>query len=388
MMADPEGRPTLVDYLAKVKSRLFPIGRLDFTSEGLLLLTNDGQFAEQLSRRDDIPRVYHIKIKGHPNAEMLSRIEKGGRLGNRFVKPHSVRLVEEFTQKARIEIVILDSGAIDIRALLESRGFLVDRIVRTAIGHLTLGQMAPGAYRLLTKSQMEALLKQPELGMRRLANDASDGVMQPSEREQRQEQSEADTAASGWRAPTRDEMRRERPAIAVKFRGDRRDTRGPSGAAGGIKPKYSDRGGDRSERREGGFDRPKRGFGADRAATSERPKRSFGGEKREGGFDRPKRGIGADRAGTSERPKRSFGGEKLTGGFGAKREGGYVPKRSGTVGSKRDSGFGAPRGEKRGFGAGPSAGPRPSRSSSGPKREGGFGAKRTGGKPAPRGKRR
>jgi 23S rRNA pseudouridine2605 synthase len=177
MFVDPEGRATLENFLGKIKTRLFPVGRLDFNSEGLILLTNDGAFAEKLQKRDDIPRVYSVKVKGHPDSEALSRLGKGARLGEekaRFVKPHSVRMKQSLANKSVIEIVILGGGAIDIKQLFEFKGFLVERIVRTSIGHLTLKGLLPGHFRYLKPSQAEALLNQPELGMKRIEQEVEE----------------------------------------------------------------------------------------------------------------------------------------------------------------------------------------------------------------------
>ncbi len=168
MLVDTENRPTLADYLTKVHERVFPIGRLDFNSEGLIFLTNDGDFAEKLQRRDDIPRVYQIKVRGHLDAEMVKRLQKGARIGNRMVRPHSVRVKQELNSKTFVELVILGSGAHDIKSMVEFKGFLVERITRTAIGHLTLKGLIPGHYRLLKKSQADALLEHPELGLQKL----------------------------------------------------------------------------------------------------------------------------------------------------------------------------------------------------------------------------
>jgi len=168
MMSDPQGRPVLLDYLLKIKSRLFPVGRLDFNSEGLILLTNDGAMAEKLQRRDDIPRVYHVKIKGAFDAEMKRRIERGAKIDRKLIKPHSVRTHMELEKKTRIEIVMLGAGAQDLKGMIETQGFLVEKMVRTAIGHVTIRGMLPGQYRMLRKSQIEALITQPELGMRKI----------------------------------------------------------------------------------------------------------------------------------------------------------------------------------------------------------------------------
>lgn len=166
MMEDPEGRPTLKHFLDKVRIRLFPIGRLDFNSEGLILLTNDGEFAQKLQTRADIPRVYHVKIKGHPDEQILAKLQQGVRVEGRVIRPHSVRLEKELEKKSRIEVVVMGSGAVDLKTLFDRKGLLVEKMVRTAIGHLTLRGLSPGHFRYLRKSQVEALLKQPELGLR------------------------------------------------------------------------------------------------------------------------------------------------------------------------------------------------------------------------------
>jgi pseudouridine synthase len=167
MFGDPEGRPSLTEYLGTVRTRLFPVGRLDFNSEGLIVLTNDGDFAEKVQRRDDIIRVYHVKVKGHPNAEMLKRLERGAKVGHRMVKPESIKLTKEYTAKAQIEVVLLGAGAIDLKAFFELKGFLVERITRVAFGHLRLSGMRPGEFRHLKDTQAQAILEQPELGMKR-----------------------------------------------------------------------------------------------------------------------------------------------------------------------------------------------------------------------------
>jgi len=188
MMVDTENRPTLADYLGKIRGRIFPIGRLDFNSEGLILLTNVGGYAEKIQRRDDIPRVYRIMIRGKLDQEMLSRIEKGAKLGEhraRMFRPHSVRVVQEWSGKTEIELVVLGGGAVDLKSYLEMKGFLVNRVTRTAFGHITLKGLPPGHYRLLKTSQAEALLEQPELGMKKIERDAEEAreIELPAKRE-------------------------------------------------------------------------------------------------------------------------------------------------------------------------------------------------------------
>lgn len=168
MMGDPEGRPTIADYLTKVKARVFPIGRLDYNSEGLLLLTNDGELVEKIQKNDEYPRVYHVKIKGHVTTEMLERLRRGGKVGTRFVKPHSVRIADELNKKTRIEIAFVNAANVDVKTYFESKGFLIERMTRTAFGNITLKGLVPGQYRIIPKTKLQALLEQPELGIKAL----------------------------------------------------------------------------------------------------------------------------------------------------------------------------------------------------------------------------
>ena len=167
MFGDPEGRPSLQDYMGGIKQRLFPVGRLDFNSEGVLLLTNDGDFAEKIQKRDDIIRVYQVKVKGHPDAEMLKRLERPAKIDHKMVKPESVKLSQTYAKKAQVEVIIVGAGAIDLKQFFEFKGFLVERITRNAFGHIRLSGMKPGEFRFLKDTQAKALLEQPELGMKR-----------------------------------------------------------------------------------------------------------------------------------------------------------------------------------------------------------------------------
>ena len=182
MLLDPEGRPTLAGYLGKVNERVFPVGRLDFSSEGLILLTNDGKFAEDLQKRDDVLRVYHVKVKGHPDAEMLKRLERGAKFERKhgYFKPHSVRLVQDYTAKAMIEFSVLGGGAVDVKSYFDTRGFLVERIIRTAIGQLTLKGIPSGSFKILKASQARSLVDQPELGLKKLEQEIESA--RPSQR--------------------------------------------------------------------------------------------------------------------------------------------------------------------------------------------------------------
>ncbi len=161
MLVDPEGRPTLADYLSKVRGRVFPVGRLDFNSEGLLLLTNDGKFAQDLQRRPDLKRVYEIKVKGRPDPELLrklSKLERGGRVDRREIPPLTVKVLQDLTAKTKLEITVTGSGAMDLKTLLERNDFLVERMIRTTIGSIKLKELRPGEFRFLKKAEATAML--------------------------------------------------------------------------------------------------------------------------------------------------------------------------------------------------------------------------------------
>lgn len=168
MLADPENRPTIKDHLDKVRARVFPVGRLDFNSEGLIFLTNDGDMANRLGKLDGIPRVYHVKVKGSPDQEMMDRLTRSIFIEGKKYKLDSTKIISKLNAKTVIEAVVMDSSPIDIKAVFELKGFLVDKICRFSIGHITLNGITPGGYRILGVSQMEALFNQPELGMRML----------------------------------------------------------------------------------------------------------------------------------------------------------------------------------------------------------------------------
>ncbi len=315
MMTDPEGRPTIADYTKRVTTRVFPIGRLDFMSEGLILLTNDGEFAEKLQRRDDIPRVYHVKVKGHPNEEMLERLRRGARFGNRLVQPQSVRLSDEYSNKARIEIVIVGSGAVDLQAFVESRGFLVERITRAAIGHLTVKGLVPGAMRVLEKSQVEALLNQPELGTRMIERSSTKRARFQATSEEDREKMRA--RARGVK-PRLTKIREKQDDYREKIGAPRKNTRVEDESDAPRERSARPSRGAPSRSTEG---RPERiGFGARRSTPGSEPSERRGPKTGGKGFAKDRSETRAPRTSRSE------------GGYGVFRE--------------RDGGEDSPRGRK------------------------------------------
>lgn len=164
LTADSQRRPTLLGYAKKIRSKVFPIGRMEFNTEGLLLLTNDGDLADRIVKEPQIVRVYEVKVRGTPTELELERLKRGTRFEGREIRPLAVRLKHEYNKKSLIEICVGGEGKLQLGMLFQRKGFLVERIRRIAIGHVKLGELQPGAWRALKKSQLEALVNQPELG--------------------------------------------------------------------------------------------------------------------------------------------------------------------------------------------------------------------------------
>ena len=161
-LRDPEGRPHLGQWLEALgrKGRLFPVGRLDFNSSGLLLLTNDGELAQKLTHpRYGVRKVYQVKISGCPSESDLERLRKGIRLDDGWTAPAEVRVVKLLNKKAWLELEIREGRYREVRRMFEALSFFVERLVRVRMGPLRLGSLGPGEYRPLSQQEISALKK-------------------------------------------------------------------------------------------------------------------------------------------------------------------------------------------------------------------------------------
>jgi len=155
---DPEGRATVMDLVPRVAG-LFPVGRLDVTTEGLLLLTNDGAFAERVAHpRYEVPRVYHAKVHGIPEAETLARLRRGVRVENQKLTADRVRVLEA-DNNAWLEITLHEGRQHEVKRLLEAVGHPVSKLRRVAIGPLTARGLKVGEFRSLTPREVRRLLE-------------------------------------------------------------------------------------------------------------------------------------------------------------------------------------------------------------------------------------
>lgn len=153
---DPEGRPTVMGLVPPVAG-LFPVGRLDVGTEGLLILTNDGSFAQRVSHpRYEVPRVYQAKVRDVPSHETLARITAGVRVeGERLAADH-VRVLEA-DNNSWLELTLHEGKNHEVRRLLEAVGHPVSKLKRVAIGPVTMRGLSPGQFRHLTPHEVRAL---------------------------------------------------------------------------------------------------------------------------------------------------------------------------------------------------------------------------------------
>jgi pseudouridine synthase len=157
-MSDPEGRPAIGDVVRDLRARLFPVGRLDFESSGLVLLTNDGELAQQLTHpRFQIPKVYRVKVRGRPEESAIERLRRGVRLEDGMTAPAEVVVESVLPSKARLRIVLREGRQRQVRRMCEAVGHPVERLARVAIGPLRLGALPVGETRDLTPREVLAL---------------------------------------------------------------------------------------------------------------------------------------------------------------------------------------------------------------------------------------
>lgn len=167
-VSDPEGRPTVMSLIEHVGERIYPVGRLDYASEGLLLLTNDGDLANRLTRAaSHVPKTYLVKISGRANEEEIAQLRRGIRIGSRpgpgghsqmkavHTAPAEIRLIKE-AENPWYEVTLTEGRNRQIRRMFEEIGHHVEKIKRVGYGPLTL-DVEPGSFRELTPKEVANL---------------------------------------------------------------------------------------------------------------------------------------------------------------------------------------------------------------------------------------
>jgi 23S rRNA pseudouridine2605 synthase len=157
---DPKGRPTIMDLLKNVKWRIYPVGRLDFDAEGLLLLTNDGDLAHVLSHpKFSIPKIYLAKVAGVPEEKELMRLKRGVMLEDGQAKAVSCSLIRQREKNSWIRVVVTEGRNHLVKRMFSAIGHIVLKLKRIEYGPIQLGDLPFGQFRYLTPAEMEKLKK-------------------------------------------------------------------------------------------------------------------------------------------------------------------------------------------------------------------------------------
>lgn len=173
-MKDPQGRADIRSYLPKDGPRVFPVGRLDRDSEGLLLLTNDGELANQLLHpRYGIEKEYLAEVQGRPTTAQIASLRRGVELEDGPAKPASIRVVDARGDRGQLRLVMTEGRKREVRRLLEAVGLPVTRLVRLRMGPVTLGRLAAGERRELSADEVRALRRFAAKAERRLRRESS-----------------------------------------------------------------------------------------------------------------------------------------------------------------------------------------------------------------------
>jgi len=155
---DPSGRPRVIDLLPPTDERLFTVGRLDMSSEGLILVTNDGELANRLAHpRYGVEKTYQVVVAGSPDAEVFESLRKGVHLAEGLARVTRVRVKKALKQSTVLEIVLSEGKNREIRRILAKVGHKVLRLRRIAIGPLRLAEMEPGEWRRLNGEELREL---------------------------------------------------------------------------------------------------------------------------------------------------------------------------------------------------------------------------------------
>jgi 23S rRNA pseudouridine2605 synthase len=160
-MYDTERRPTVKDYLKRVKTRVYPVGRLDYNSEGLLLVTNDGDLAHAvLHPKNKIPKTYRVKIDGVLSKNDILKLEKGIMLDDGITAPAKVGTIKELKANSWVDITIHEGRKRQVRRMFDRIGHSVIRLIRIKINGFGLSGLNPGEFRYLSSEEVERLKKE------------------------------------------------------------------------------------------------------------------------------------------------------------------------------------------------------------------------------------
>jgi 23S rRNA pseudouridine2605 synthase len=158
---DPEQRQTLADLLPKEWGHLYPVGRLDCRSEGLIFLTNDGEFCLRITHpRYGVRKKYRVTVEGRVNSDAIGRMCRGIISEGEKLKAEKARILSGSNSRSLVEVELAEGKNHEVRRLFESQGLVVARLQRIQIGPIKLGELPAGKWRTLTEPEIKSLLPQ------------------------------------------------------------------------------------------------------------------------------------------------------------------------------------------------------------------------------------
>lgn len=158
-MSDPEGRPTLADFTKRYNTRLFHVGRLDADTQGLILLTNDGDLAQRLAHPSwEVPKTYLASVNGRVQRGLVKKLKQGVELDDGVAKADAVTIKEVAPMASIIELTLHDGRNRVVRRMLDAVGHPVIELVRTQVGPIRLGDLRSGRSRIITGAELRSLM--------------------------------------------------------------------------------------------------------------------------------------------------------------------------------------------------------------------------------------
>jgi len=159
-VSDPQGRPTVIDLVKKIKTRMFPVGRLDYDAEGALLFTNDGELANKLIHpKYHIPKKYLVKVSDAPDQKDISKLKKGVYLEDGRTLPAEAKFIKSTKTNSWIELTVYEGKNRLVKRMCFAIGHSVLKLQRTEFAGIKLGSLKPGDFRTLTMDEVERLKK-------------------------------------------------------------------------------------------------------------------------------------------------------------------------------------------------------------------------------------
>ena len=159
-LSDPQGRPLVTDLLMGVPQRVYPVGRLDFDTLGLLFFTNDGEWAHRMTHpRFQVPRTYKVTVPGSINDESVALLKKGVQLPDGSTVRSKTTVITRSERQSILRMTITEGKSRQVRRMLEAVGHSVVHLIRTGFGKITLGDLKIGEYRHLETEEVEAMKK-------------------------------------------------------------------------------------------------------------------------------------------------------------------------------------------------------------------------------------